>query len=149
MKKYYKMLLLILACIGSLMILSLIVDFPLWILSIFFTVGVLGLLIQRGMYKSLLDQFGFIERKLIKLKIRVPQFYYKIRDIGMELTFIFLLATISVNPVTDFIEGNININFSPNMLFIDLAIVSCFFANMPIIIYTFYSIITALDRQNI
>lgn len=147
--KYNIMLLLILACIGSFAILSLIVDFPLLTLIIFFIVGALGLLIQRGMYKSLLDQFSFIERKLNTLNIKIPKFYYKIRDIGMELVFIFSLATISINPVTDFIDGNINLKFSPNMLFIDLAIVSCFFANMPIIIYTFYSIITALDRQKI
>lgn len=147
MNKTFGMLFLIFVCVCSIVILSSIIDYPLPLLLLFFIAGVLGLLLQRGMYKSLLDQFSFIERKLITYKIDIPKFYYKLRDIGMELSFIFILATIGANPVTDLIEGNV-INFSINMLFFDLAIVSCFFANIPVVVHTFYFIIKDSEGKN-
>ncbi len=142
MGKYIKVLLLIFICIGSIILLNYIVDFPLFTLILFFTVGGFGLYIQRGMYKSLLEQMSFIDRKLKQSNIQIPPVLYKIRDLGMELTFIFLLATVSINPVTDFIDGQMHLKFSPNLLFLDLSIVSLFFANIPIIAFTCYSLIS-------
>lgn len=135
MKKFFQITLLILAVMCSLTILAFVTHYNLILLILLSFLGIVGLLLQRIFYNKFLQHFKFIYDSF---DIEVPNSIKNIYAFGMELAFIFILASIGANPVTDFIEGKISPIFTYNVLFFDLALVSAFFAIIIVLLYIFY-----------
>lgn len=135
MKIFFQIALLLLATAFSLTLLSQFTNYSIVLLTLLALIGMAGLLFQKKMYNKFLQQFKFIHNASY---IVIPDLIKNTNAVGMELAFIFLLASIGINPVTDLIEGKIKTNWSYNVLFFDLALVSVVFAIFPILIYIFY-----------
>ncbi|WP_432360509.1 hypothetical protein [Sporosarcina sp. UB5] len=135
MKFFFQSTLFILATMSSLMLVSHLTRYPLMLLILLAIIGMAGLLLQKRLYNKFLQQFKFI---FDTLNIEIPNSIKNIYATGMELTFIFILASIGANPVTDLIEGKIKTNFTYNTLFFELALISAIFAIIPIMIYILY-----------
>lgn len=135
MKSFFQIILLLLAVVCSLTFLSQFTQYSLMLLTLLAVIGMTGLLIQKKLYIKFLQQFKFINDTF---HINIPNSIKNIYAAGMELAFIFILASIGVNPVTDLIEGKIKTSFSYNTLFFELAIISVFFAIIPVLIFIFY-----------
>lgn len=135
MKIFFQIALLLLATAFSLTLLSQFTNFSIVLLTFLALIGMAGLLFQKKMYNKFLQQFKFINNAP---NIVIPDLIKNTNAVGMELAFIFLLASIGINPVTDLIEGKLKTSWSYNVLFFDLALVSAVFAIFPILIYIFY-----------
>lgn len=68
-----------------------------------------------------------------------PTTIKKIRDTGMEITFIFILASIGINPITDVIDLK-QPTFSVHSLYLELALISTVIAVVPSLFYCYYFI---------
>ena len=73
-------------------------------------------------------------KKKKKLKI-----FKTIRDTGMDLAFIMILASVGVNPILDIIEAK-KPSFSINFFYFELAVTSIIIALLPSILFCYYYI---------
>lgn len=107
------------------------------VLLIMFTfIGVLGFVIQKKLYNFFMLEFKFIYKKR---EIQLPNVLKMIRDTGMDLAFILVLASLGINPILDMIEAK-KPSFSINFFYIELAITSVIIALLPMILYCYYYI---------
>ncbi len=103
-------------------------------LFLFTLIGVLGFLIQKRLYNFFVLEFKFIYKER---EIRLPKALKMIRDTGMDLAFILILAAFGINPILDVIEAN-KPSFSIHFFYIELAITSVSIALLPTILYCYY-----------
>ena len=105
-------------------------------LILFTFLGVLGFLIQKKLYNFFMLEFKFIYKKR---EIQLPNALKMVRDTGMDLAFILILASFGINPILDIIEAK-KPSFSITFFYIELAITSCIISLLPTILYCYYYI---------
>ena len=105
-------------------------------LCMFTFIGVLGFLIQKRLYNFFVLEFKFNYKER---EIQLPKALKMVRDTGMDLAFILILASFGVNPILDVIEAN-KPSFSINFFYIELAMTSVIIALLPTILYCYYYI---------
>ena len=103
-------------------------------LFMFILIGVLGFLIQKKLYNFFVLEFKFIYKGK---EIQLPKALKVVRDTGMELAFILILAAFGINPILDIIEAN-KPSISINFFYIELAMTSVSIALLPTILYCYY-----------
>ena len=100
-------------------------------LFMFTFIGVFGFLIQKRLYNFFVLEFKFIYKER---EIQLPKALKMVRDTGMDLAFILILASFGVNPILDIIEAN-KPSFSINFFYLELAMTSVIIALLPTILY--------------
>ena len=105
-------------------------------LFMFTFIGALGFLIQKRLYNFFLIEFKFIYKER---EIQLPKTLKIVRDTGMDLAFILILASSGVNPIVDIIEAK-KPSFSIHYFYIELAMTSVILALLPTILYCYYYI---------
>ncbi len=105
-------------------------------LLLFTFIGVLGFLIQKVLYNFLVLEFKFVYKEK---EVVLPKALKKVRDTGMDLAFILILASVGVNPILDIIEAK-KPSFSINFFYLELAITSVIVGLLPTILYCYYYI---------
>lgn len=105
-------------------------------LLLFTFIGVLGFYIKKRIYNFFVLEFKFIYKER---EIRLPKELKMVRDTGMDLAFILILASFGINPILDIIEANTP-SFSINFFYIELAMTSFIIALLPTVLYCYYYI---------
>jgi len=105
-----------------------------FVLLIFTFLGVIGFIAQKKLYDFLILEFKFI---YLGKEIHLPKIFKKVRDTGMDLAFIMILASVGVNPILDIIEAK-KPSFSINFFYFELAITSIIIALLPSILFCYY-----------
>lgn len=105
-------------------------------LFLFTLIGVLGFLIQKRVYHFFVLEFKFIYKES---EIQLPKALKIVRDTGMDLAFILILAAFGVNPILDIIEAK-KPSFSINFFYIELAMTSVVSVLLPLFLYCYYYI---------
>ena len=99
-------------------------------------IAVLGFLIQKRLYNFFVLEFKFNYKER---EIQLPKALKMVRDTGMDLAFILILASFGINPTLDIIEAN-KPSFSIDFFYIELAMTSVIIALLPTILYCYYYI---------
>lgn len=102
----------------------------------FTLLGIIGFFIQRKIYQFFIIEFIF---HFAGKDVILPKALKSIRDTSMDLAFIFVLAALGTNPITDLIEMKTP-SFSINWLYMELAITNVLLALLPTFIYCIYYI---------
>lgn len=105
-------------------------------LFMFTFIGVFGFLIQKRVYKYFVLEFKFIYKEK---EIELPKALKLVRDTGMDLAFVLILAAFGVNPILDIIEAK-KPSFSINFFYIELAITSVVIVLLILILFCYYYI---------